>query len=172
MNKIFSIAVVILITIYVSCTSVSNSNSKKEENKAELHPVYAMTFSEITAAIENKMVDSAGAKFSFDRRSSDTVLVDFWATWCKPCVNEIGKIIEGKLQVPTNMQFIGMSIDENREAWESYLSNKMPNWPQFIVQDESIVKQLNIEYIPHKILLNFADSTHKLNVELSSIEEQ
>ena len=173
MNKLFSIAVVLLLVVYVSCSSDSKSADTENNDKEEgLHPVYAMSFMELTKAIESKMVDSIGNNFSFDDRSSDTVLVDFWATWCKPCVNEIGKIIEGKLTVPSNMQFIGLSIDEQTDDWEAYLAKKNPPWPQYIVSDASIVKQLNVEYIPHKILLNFSDSTKQLNVELSSIAEQ
>jgi hypothetical protein len=70
------------------------------------------------------------------------------------------------------MQFLGVSIDKEPLHWTKYLDKKKPAWPQYILSDYGIVDQLTIEYIPHKILLNFADSTFKLNVELHSISEQ
>jgi thioredoxin 1 len=48
-------------------------------------------------------------------KSSDPVLVDYWAEWCGPCkmiapiLDEVSKTYEGKLQVTK------MNVDENRE---------------------------------------------------------
>ena len=49
-------------------------------------------------------------------KSSDPVLVDYWAEWCGPCkmiapiLDEVSKTYEGKLQITK------MNVDENREV--------------------------------------------------------
>mgnify|MGYP001149084460 CR=1 FL=1 len=44
------------------------------------------------------------------------VLVDFWATWCMPCLGEMPYFNELSKQFP-NIQFVGISLDDNTEVW-------------------------------------------------------
>lgn len=59
------------------------------------------------------------------------VLVNFWATWCPPCVEEIPTIKaaydkwKGK-----GFEVVGISLDDDRDALESFLSENNVEWPQ------------------------------------------
>jgi cytochrome c biogenesis protein CcmG, thiol:disulfide interchange protein DsbE len=159
MNKIFSIGVVLALLIWVSCSSKTQSKTIDDE----------FSFLDVLHAVEQKVASFEGEEFSFANRESDTVLLDFWAPWCKPCVAEINNILKDRIEIPSNVQLIGVSIDEDEEACKSFLKAKNPSWKQYQVSDGSIVSQLKIDYIPHKILMNFTDSTLVMNFHADSI---
>lgn len=87
------------------------------------------------------------------------VYVDVWATWCGPCCREIPhleKLVE-KMKGNTDVRFISVSIDENREAWTNKLAKDNPTWEQFILTPEEQQKFMtawSIGGIPRFIILD------------------
>jgi len=63
------------------------------------------------------------------------VLVNFWATWCPPCLEEMPKLIAMQEQYgPQGFQIIAISTDRSREEVEAYLNRIDENFP--VVHDE------------------------------------
>jgi cytochrome c biogenesis protein CcmG, thiol:disulfide interchange protein DsbE len=48
------------------------------------------------------------------------VVLNFWATWCKPCVAELPSLMAMQQQLP-NVQVIAVSTDEDPQAYRDYL---------------------------------------------------
>ena len=89
--------------------------------------------------------------------------LDYWATWCHPCVWEI-PFFEKLYQEYKNderIQFISFSLDDNVEKWKAKLKKDNPEWAQFILtkaDQQFLQKEMGIAGIPRFIVLN-ADGT-------------
>jgi peroxiredoxin len=51
------------------------------------------------------------------------VLVNFWATWCGPCVVEMPSLLQLHHQMP-NVTILAISVDEDADAYSSFISRR------------------------------------------------
>ena len=61
-------------------------------------------------------------KFEELIKGDKPVLVDFFATWCGPCMGEMPHFNELSKNYP-NIRFIGISVDESEKAWKNRIAN-------------------------------------------------
>src|ERR1700690_2113754 len=60
------------------------------------------------------------------------VLINFWATWCPPCREEIPNVVATyKKHHDQGFDIIGVSLDQDREKLLGYTSQNKMTWPQF-----------------------------------------
>ena len=89
--------------------------------------------------------------------------LDYWATWCHPCVWEIPFFEKLYLEYKNDerIQFISFSLDDNVEKWKAKIKKDNPEWAQFILtkSDQQFLKEkMGIVGVPRFIVLN-ADGT-------------
>lgn len=101
-------------------------------------------------AVDGRKVDLADLR-------GKVVLVDFWATWCPPCVEEAPQLVEAYEKFKDRgFEIVGISLDSDKAALEKFTAeNKMP-WPQFFDGkgwDNELAARFKIQSVPTMWLL-------------------
>ena len=105
--------------------------------------------------------DPDGKPFALSSLRGQYVILDFWASWCKPCRNSIPGMKELYAKYhDKGVEILGVSDDSKEESWKKALEEEQMPWPQVI--DEFPVKNkparvgslYGVHYIPSYFLLD------------------
>lgn len=87
-------------------------------------------------------------------------IVSFWATWCKPCINELNSIAEryDELQEELGVTLIAVSIDDSRTSPKVGPFVAGQGWDYTVVLDPNsdLRRAMGVNNVPHTFLLNGA----------------
>jgi thiol-disulfide isomerase/thioredoxin len=101
-----------------------------------------------------------GADVDLEKLRGKVVLIDFWATWCGPCMAEIPNVVKAYEDFKAKgFEIIGISLDEERADLARVLKTKNITWPQYFDGkgwENPYAKKYGIEAIPAMWLVNKA----------------
>ncbi len=105
-----------------------------------------------------EVTDLNGSSLSLEKYKGKVVLLDFWATWCAPCLQEMPNVKRIYKQYhQQGFEIIGISLDSNRNALEKYVRRNDIKWPQHFdgkAWNNEVAKKYKVRSIPATFLLD------------------
>lgn len=69
------------------------------------------------------------APFTLDGLRGRPVVLNFWATWCIPCLEEHGALLQAASRVGSEVQFLGVVYEDDKGAVQSFLQDRGKAYP-------------------------------------------
>ena len=114
-----------------------------------------------------------GSKVDLADLRGKVVLIDFWATWCPPCVEEVPGLVETYEKFrDQGFEIVGISLDSDKAALEKFTTDNKMTWPQFFDGkgwENELAQRFKIQSVPTMWLLDregkLADATPRERLE-------
>jgi len=128
--------------------SKAEAAAKLIENPRRAREAFAPDFSITTADGEYVTLEDLRGK---------VVLLDFWGTWCPPCVASVPALRDLQKRFSKEPQFkmISVANDPDEAKWRGFIEkNQMMAWTQYYDRDHHVVRAFDVRAFPTYILLD------------------
>lgn len=109
-------------------------------------------------ATDLKTLDGKTVNASTFSNDGKPMIIDFWATWCKPCKKELDAIAEvyEEWQKETGVKLIAVTIDDSRSSGRAGTDVKTHGWAYEIYLDpnQDFKRALNVGDIPQVFIID------------------
>ena len=147
-----------LVTISGFDTSLSTNTSSlqtKQNTLTIMSKAEAAEISEGVAAPDFAFTDLAtGRTLKLSDLRDKPVYLNFWATWCPPCVKELPHIQAKYEQYKDKINFVAISLDGDQEAPAQFIPSRGYTFPVGYGNEREISRAYNVEAIPMSFIID------------------
>lgn len=148
-KKITILKLLIWITLFILIAPIDlyamGSRSKNSSNHESLLNQKSPSFS--LEALD-------GTTITLDELKDKVVVLNFWATWCPPCVAEIPHLIDIQKDYSEDLQVIGVSFDESIEDVKEFRSKKDIHYPIAMSTPDIVQSFGHVRSIPTTFIID------------------
>jgi peroxiredoxin len=101
-----------------------------------------------------KVTTTSGQSVSLANYKGHVLILDFFASWCHPCVESIPHIVDLKKRYgKQGLQVLGLSLDEDKDDFMDLMSASRVNYPVALA-DEELQTNYGLRSIPLLVLID------------------
>ena len=95
-----------------------------------------------------------GTTFTLGSLRGKVVLLNFWATWCPPCVGELPHIEKKYAEYKDKMHFVILSVDDNEQDPARFIQSKGYTFPAAYGDHQALGRAYGIDAIPASYIIS------------------
>ncbi len=141
------------ITYEISHVSNDGANVQIKRSDKDVPPKPPLETG-VPAPVFRAMTDEQ-ASISLEALRGKVVLLDFWASWCDPCIDELPTMVElaGSYD-HDELAVVGINLDRDRSAFDTAKEQFNLSYPQIFDKEESISSLYRVSSIPMTYLID------------------
>lgn len=122
-------------------------------------------------AFEFQVTGLDGEPISLSQYRGQVVLLDFWATWCPPCIAEMPNVKATYAKYKNRkFEIIGISLDQSTAPLEAYIASEGLTWRHYWDNGGRISHMYNVRAIPSTFLIDGAGIIRRVNLRGPALE--
>ena len=128
-------------------------------------------------ALEDVLLTPDGAEVDFntviESHLGKTVLLDFWASWCKDCILGFPDLQKLQAQHP-EMDYVFLSLDKDLQRWKEGIEKYNLKGDHYFIQSGwkgPLCQSIDLDWIPRYILLN-SDGSIRVYKTITTTDNQ
>lgn len=115
-----------------------------------------------------ELPDQNGNTVKWKEFQGKYVLVDFWASWCGPCIREMPNVVNLYKECKgPDFEIVGISLDKDKDQWLAAIEQHNMSWPQlcdFKMWTTPVARMCNVDAVPFTILVDPEGNVIALNL--------
>ena len=122
-------------------------------------------------ALDFQVMDLKGEKLALAQYRGQVVLLDFWATWCPPCIAEMPNLKKTYEKYKAQkFQVIGISLDRSAEPLNAYIEKEKLGWLHYWDKSRKVSTMYKVGGIPSTFLIDGEGVIRKTNLRGSALK--
>ena len=108
-------------------------------------------------APEFAVKDLAGRSLSSASLHGKLVVIDFWATWCAPCLKELPELASwsDRLKDQKAVVFLSLNVTEDKDTVAAFVKSKQIAYPVYL--GDSLLGPYEVNAFPTKLIIDMRD---------------
>ena len=140
----------VVLLAMVGCKGNSNAKQEAQVQKADSVQTNMLT------DFRMKSIDGVELSLKEEVSKHRITIIDFWATWCGPCMREVPNLVSLYNDYKDKgLGIVGVSLDEDEAAWKTTVKEQGMSWTHLSdLQgwDNAAARLYNVQGIPYIIV--------------------
>ncbi len=105
-------------------------------------------------AVKFSVEDVSGGRLTEKAFEGKVVVVDFWATWCGPCVQELPELARfaAKIKDRKDVAFLSFSVDDDKADVVRFFAERKETFPVYMAS--SLSDRMDVMIFPTKLIID------------------
>ncbi len=150
--KIFAVALTVVLALGMTVTGCSNGTATPTPTASglEVGPQVGKLAPDFT------LQNTDGDTVTLSELRGSPVMINFWATWCGPCGEEMPYLQEiYDIYTPMGLVFLSVDTGESADKVRGYLTDRSLTFPVLLDSDQKVsLDKYGLQYLPTTVLID------------------